>query len=246
MDELEISGKRYISSRRAAKENKYHSDYIGQLIRAGKIIGTKVGRAWYVETGSLARYIDGEVTNSSTESQPVSQSTKDNSNNYTEHAIQVLESHDNSREVETAREQEVTVTHQDAPEEESQSLLGQVNEIHIPINTLNRKSYEVAFPVHKNTLRYVYDDTPLLPEIHNTANKNYPDRSLETQKHTSDVDATVQPVQRRKKSRSVYPTPIFVIGCLVLCIAAALSLFVSQRITIEYGKPASVGYIFIK
>lgn len=61
MDELEISGKRYISSRRAAKENHYHTDYIGQLIRAKKIIGSKVGRAWYVEEESLKAYLNQEA-----------------------------------------------------------------------------------------------------------------------------------------------------------------------------------------
>lgn len=60
MDELEISGKRYISSKRIAKENRYHPDYVGQLIRGGKIIGTKVGRAWYVEEQSFADYLNGE------------------------------------------------------------------------------------------------------------------------------------------------------------------------------------------
>ncbi len=65
MDELEISGKRYISSKQAAKENRYHVDYIGQLIRAGKIVGTKVGRTWYVETNSLATYLDKEVPQTS-------------------------------------------------------------------------------------------------------------------------------------------------------------------------------------
>src|SRR5690348_163418 len=60
MDELEIGGKKYLSSRRAAKENKYHTDYIGQLIRAGKIVGKKVGRAWYVEEGSLQTYLKSE------------------------------------------------------------------------------------------------------------------------------------------------------------------------------------------
>ena len=60
MDELEISGKLYISSKKAAKQNKYHVDYIGQLIRGGKIIGTKVGRAWYVEASSLASYLNKE------------------------------------------------------------------------------------------------------------------------------------------------------------------------------------------
>lgn len=53
MDELQISGKRFISSRRIAREHGYTSDYIGQLIRGGKIVGQKVGRAWYVEEHSF-------------------------------------------------------------------------------------------------------------------------------------------------------------------------------------------------
>src|ERR1700733_13218119 len=61
MDELEISGKRYISSARAAKEHKYHSDYIGQLVRGKKVAGQKVGRAWYVDAESLAEYLGKEV-----------------------------------------------------------------------------------------------------------------------------------------------------------------------------------------
>lgn len=61
MDELEISGRRYISSVRAAKEHKYHSDYIGQLVRGGKVVGQKVGRAWYVDADSLAEYLGKEV-----------------------------------------------------------------------------------------------------------------------------------------------------------------------------------------
>ena len=51
-----ISGRRYLSSLRAAKEHGYHSDYIGQLIRANKVKGQKVGRAWYVDAESLATY----------------------------------------------------------------------------------------------------------------------------------------------------------------------------------------------
>ncbi len=49
-----------MSSKRAARENKYHIDYIGQLIRAGKINGKKVGRAWYVEEASLNKYLAQE------------------------------------------------------------------------------------------------------------------------------------------------------------------------------------------
>ena len=61
MDELEISGKRYISTKRAAKEHKYHADYIGQLVRGKKVVGQKVGRSWYVDAESLAEYLDAEA-----------------------------------------------------------------------------------------------------------------------------------------------------------------------------------------
>ncbi len=60
MDELEIDGKTYLSSKRAAREHKYHIDYIGQLIRGGKIVGKKVGRSWYVEAQSLKGYLAAE------------------------------------------------------------------------------------------------------------------------------------------------------------------------------------------
>ncbi len=60
MDELQISGRRYISSRRLAKENGYTADYLGQLIRGGKISGQKVGRAWYVDAESFEAYLGKE------------------------------------------------------------------------------------------------------------------------------------------------------------------------------------------
>ena len=63
MDELQISGKRFISSRRIARDNGYTSDYIGQLIRGGKVIGQKVGRAWYVDAVSFDTFlgVEGQV-----------------------------------------------------------------------------------------------------------------------------------------------------------------------------------------
>ncbi len=60
MDELQISGKRFISSRRIARDNSYTSDYIGQLIRGGKVVGQKVGRAWYVDAISFDIFLGGE------------------------------------------------------------------------------------------------------------------------------------------------------------------------------------------
>jgi hypothetical protein len=58
MDSLEIEGKEYISAKRAAREHSYTMDYIGQLIRGGKLVGKKVGRAWYVEQDSLTSYLN--------------------------------------------------------------------------------------------------------------------------------------------------------------------------------------------
>ncbi len=60
MDELELSGRRHLSAKRAAREHRYHSDYIGQLIRSGKVAGQKVGRSWYVDAESLSAYLVGE------------------------------------------------------------------------------------------------------------------------------------------------------------------------------------------
>lgn len=56
MDELEIKGKKYISSKRASELTSYAKDYVGQLVRAGKLPATRVGRAWYVERDALVAY----------------------------------------------------------------------------------------------------------------------------------------------------------------------------------------------
>lgn len=53
MDELEIQGKKYISSKRASELTGYAKDYVGQLARGGKVAGTRVGRAWYVDEVSI-------------------------------------------------------------------------------------------------------------------------------------------------------------------------------------------------
>lgn len=56
MEELEIQGKKYISSKRASKITGYAKDYIGQLARAGKIAATRVGRAWYVSEAEILKH----------------------------------------------------------------------------------------------------------------------------------------------------------------------------------------------
>ncbi|TAJ14374.1 hypothetical protein EPO56_02220 [Patescibacteria group bacterium] len=70
MDELTISGKKYISSKRAHETTGYAKDYIGQLARAGKIPATRVGRSWYVDEGALLSYGDVAVVASEEEVTP--------------------------------------------------------------------------------------------------------------------------------------------------------------------------------
>ncbi len=55
-DQLIIDGKKFISSRRAAQACSYTQDYVGQLIRDGKIEATKVGRLWFVCESSILNY----------------------------------------------------------------------------------------------------------------------------------------------------------------------------------------------
>lgn len=59
MDELEIKGKKYISSKRASEISGYAKDYIGQLARGGKIDATRFGRAWYVSESALLAHMGG-------------------------------------------------------------------------------------------------------------------------------------------------------------------------------------------
>jgi excisionase family DNA binding protein len=57
MDEVIIKGIKYISSKRAAKETGYTKDYIGQLVRLGKLKATKVGRAWFIDEREVAKFM---------------------------------------------------------------------------------------------------------------------------------------------------------------------------------------------
>ncbi len=53
---LNIDGKMYISSHRAAEMTKYSNDYIGRLCRHKKIPARMVGRNWFVEQKAILNY----------------------------------------------------------------------------------------------------------------------------------------------------------------------------------------------
>ncbi len=52
-DAVEIGGKQYLPSGRAAKLVGYTKDYVGQLARMGKLDAKLVGRGWYVTEDSI-------------------------------------------------------------------------------------------------------------------------------------------------------------------------------------------------
>ena len=56
MDELQISGRKYISSKRASEITGYAKDYVGQLARGEKVPATRVGRAWYVDEEAIKKH----------------------------------------------------------------------------------------------------------------------------------------------------------------------------------------------
>lgn len=59
MDEIVLAQNKYISSKRASRLTGYAQDYIGQLVRLGKVSATKVGKAWFVDEAGLMRHING-------------------------------------------------------------------------------------------------------------------------------------------------------------------------------------------
>ena len=54
--DLFFEGKKFISSRRAADLCAYTQDYVGQLIRSGKLEAKMVGRNWFVAEESILAY----------------------------------------------------------------------------------------------------------------------------------------------------------------------------------------------
>jgi len=71
MEEIVIDEKKYISSKRAAKETGYAKDYVGQLCREGRVQARLVGRAWYVLESAIYDHrfgsnVDSRKTNEAT------------------------------------------------------------------------------------------------------------------------------------------------------------------------------------
>lgn len=74
-NEITFEGVQYISSKRASEISGYSQDYIGQLARAGKIIGRRVGGLWYIVSDSLSGY--KQVAETYTPVPPIAEISKD-------------------------------------------------------------------------------------------------------------------------------------------------------------------------
>ena len=241
MDELEISGKRFISTRRAAKEYKYHSDYIGQLIRGNKVVGQKVGRAWYAEADSLAKYfetgastvaggvVEGvtkEITSEASIPEPKSEPTVPVEPEITPEPVEnPFVSHVVGR----------TFLRENFPDSDIKIESTTRDSIHIPIRRAD------TVPVRKTSgLTYITDESPSLPSL-----KKY--SKLPTQESEKISYVTTHPqyaeVQIRGSSGVLVPAiSIAIIGAFAFIAVAASSIMVSSNILIEAGKAASAWY----
>jgi hypothetical protein len=224
MDELEISGKRYISSKRIAKENRYHADYIGQLIRGGKISGTKVGRAWYVEEESFADYLNKEHK---TYTAPVQ-----NTEVPASRALPVV------AEVGVISTIEPKQTISVVAVAEPATLMTERVAVTI-------QEHQAPVQFKKVGLTYLSDNSPLFPEI--------PKRSKEiTRAMDADVVYTHEPIDSvehvpaRKKGSSVLRffagATLFVFAAALACFVFFVSVGINSTVVVEKGKPASVAY----
>jgi len=252
MDELEISGKRYISTRRAAREHGYHSDYMGQLIRGKKVAGQKVGRAWYIDEDSLNAYLGHEaapapkiavleeapapvpapierlVVEEPAPVQPVPEVAE---------AAAVLQQAEPAVSVELVAVYEPVVMQEPAPEV-AQTITAKaepVQEIHHAFI----EEHETRIPIHTQShatqetggLRYTADDSAPIPVV-----SRMPQAQASVQQYVNDT------AHAQRKSGTFPYISLSVVGVVAILATAFASNFVSATIVSEEGKAATVQY----
>ncbi len=258
MDELEISGKRYISTRRAAKEYGYHADYIGQLIRGKKLLGRKVGRSWYVELETLAAHFGkeggilpqvGVVAKEVAPHEVIAPAPVEEvlvaptpvvfaAPAFKPNPLQIpTEAPKEKVEIKIEKNIEMEETGRDS--------------IHIPVH-VRRPSFETPVIKKAASLTYVSDDEPYVPM---TRRPSYGALSTTTvmpqsQEEAEEIYAEEEIAEyipetaatNKKRNFFVPAFSIAVLGVLALVVAIGSSVLVSSHMVIETGKAASVGY----
>ena len=179
MDALQISGKWYISSRRAAKENGYHADYLGQLIRSGKVKGQKVGRSWYVSADSLSEYLEKEGSTvpkeilaeaeTSAESSPAVKLSKTAASK----KVAVKPSRPQVEPEEEAEEVEIAPVKEEKSEAAITEILAEGNvseERGTPLPQAKIEEQRTGYPL----LTYLHEEEPLYPNLHTAQQEDVP------------------------------------------------------------------------
>jgi len=253
MDELEIDGKKYLSSKRAAREHKYHIDYIGQLIRAGKVHGKKVGRSWYVEESSLKSYLLAEAGGQATpalKAQPAPMAEPE--------APRVMEP-----VVVASIEEEAAVAEVPQPVQPENNFASSLH--HQPMaRPVEERVVHFSSPIVEkkaSTLTYIEESEPMLPVLEGRTRSNAdfvaipmrkisePEQeeieSAEYEEADEEADAMLRPATHAMRSRKSFAMPrmqvLAAIGLLVLAVAAIGSSLLATSIKVTDGGAASVG-----
>lgn len=252
MDELQISGRRFISSRRVAKEHGYHTDYIGQLIRGGKVKGQKVGRAWYVDAESFASYLGKEMdvpevaapVKDMTESPlieteaPAAEAEEPKEEEKERPITEgvVTEAEIVSVEVSKVAEADTEQTTQEDSDESTETEESFAEPAPIPVRIAKQEA---------KGLRYYRDSEPLLPEMQSK-------QSVSRMHEAEDTDAVmaapvrmakIEPVAHRAPARrAVFALSVLAVATLV--ISTVVSSGVSLNTSIEATNTASTWYSF--
>lgn len=237
MDELQISGRRFISSRRIAKDHGYTSDYIGQLIRGGKITGQKVGRAWYVDAASFDTYLSGEKGASAaapvhTEvEEPVPAQVQE------ETPVEAEPGQTASEAIGEEVEEKNEIGKEEIVEKEKAGSPAVSDEQSVAIRITKFGS---AAPTAG--LRYAAEDEPLLPVIEprSAATRLMPGAEEAKRLDTSKVIHHVE----EKGGWKGPAVGLLVVGIIVFTASAFVSSSLIATMSVETGSPASVGYSF--
>ena len=248
MDELMISGRRFLSSLRAAREHGYHSDYIGQLIRGGKVKGQKVGRAWYVDAESLTTYLGKEsLPYLKEETQPLPE--KKEIEIIPEVASLAIAEEVKIQNVQPVVEEVQEIPKQTIREEDPEEHRVQITKVGNTLEPTIRIS--IVKEEKKKRLTYITDDAPLLPEIRKRQSvSRLPERIVSVRVGQSELSE--EPPARETTKKNVETQPDFFrrglaltgIGVLVLVLITALSSLFVSNLSVGERETASIEFSF--
>ncbi len=248
MDELQISGKRFISSRRLARDNGYTADYLGQLIRGGKVVGQKVGRAWYVDAASFDMYLGGEGISTLenpiptvTLAEAVPAKVLGSAPPQPDHLpAQLLPSHvEEIKEIVEAPVVEPVEQMKEAVEVPVVAVKQEEPVYHVPLHIIKKEELvEEKKEANIGGLRYFADNEPSLPEIRVATREPQVAASVAPEAAEEKIFATT----RAKRSSKIPVFALAGVAVVVFIISAFVSSAVSLNLSIEGGNTANVSY----